>query len=47
MYGAIGQQHFGDEYLHNPQLLDLVSRVKVEVSEEANRRAPGSNALRP
>jgi 2-methylcitrate dehydratase len=40
MYGSVHQRHFGDEYLHNPELLDLVSRVKVSVSEEANRRAP-------
>ena len=40
MYGTVGQQHFGDEYLDNPQLMDLTGRVKVEVSEEANRRAP-------
>ena len=40
MYGSVGQEHFGDEFLHDPRLLDLVSRVKVEVSEEANSRAP-------
>jgi 2-methylcitrate dehydratase len=40
MYGSVNQHHFDDEYLHNPQLLDLVGRIKVGVSEEANRRAP-------
>ena len=40
MYGTVEQRHFGDEYLNNPQLMGLTSRVKVEVSEEANRRAP-------
>jgi 2-methylcitrate dehydratase len=40
MYGTVHQRHFGDEYLRNEELLDLVSRVKVSVSEEANRRAP-------
>ncbi len=40
MYGSVEQHHFGDEYLRNPQLLDLVQKVKVSVSEEANRRAP-------
>ena len=40
MYGTVHQRHFGDEYLRNPELLDLVSRIKVSVSEEANRRAP-------
>ncbi len=40
MYGSVDLRHFDDEYLYNPQLLDLVSRVKVGVSEEANRRVP-------
>lgn len=40
MYGTVHQRHFGDEYLNNPELLDLVSRIKVSVSEEANRRVP-------
>ena len=40
MYGRIGREHFGDDYLQDPRLLDLVSRVRVEVSGEANRRAP-------
>jgi 2-methylcitrate dehydratase len=39
-YGTVTQHHFDDEYIHNPQLLDLTSRVKVEASEEANRRVP-------
>ena len=40
MYGTVHQRHFGDEFRTNRELLDLVSRIKVEVSEEANRRAP-------
>jgi 2-methylcitrate dehydratase len=40
MYGMVHQRHFGEEYLNNPELLDLVSRIKVSVSEEANKRAP-------
>ncbi len=40
MYGTVHQRHFGDEYLHNPELLELVSRVKVSASAEADRRAP-------
>lgn len=40
MYGSVNHHHFDGEYLQNPQLLDLVSRVKVSVSEEANRRVP-------
>ncbi len=39
-YGRVDRTHFDDEYLRDPQLLDLVGRVKVEVSDEANRRAP-------
>ncbi len=40
MYGSVTLQHFEDAYLHNSKLLDLVSRVKVGISEKANRRAP-------
>ncbi|MES2562260.1 MAG: MmgE/PrpD family protein [Pseudomonadota bacterium] len=40
MYGSVHQRHFNDEFLHNPELLDLVSRVKVSPSAEADRRAP-------
>ena len=40
MYGGVDQSHFDDEYLQDQQLLDLVSRVEVSVSEEANRMAP-------
>jgi len=39
-YGALTQHHFDDEYIHDRELLDLVQKVKVEVSEEANRRVP-------
>ncbi len=40
MYGSVEERHFDQEYLHSPRLLDLVRKVKVSVSEEANRRAP-------
>jgi 2-methylcitrate dehydratase len=40
IYGTVHQRHFDDEYLHNRELLDLVGRVKISVSEEANRRVP-------
>ena len=40
MYGSVDQGHFDDVYLRDQRLLDLVSKVKVGVSEEANRRAP-------
>ena len=39
-YGSVDQHHFDDQFLSDPELLDLVSKVKVSVSEEANRRAP-------
>ena len=40
MYGTVDQSHFDDEYLRDRQLLDLVSKVEVSVSEEANQMAP-------
>ena len=40
MEGSLEVRHFGDEYLSDPKLLELVQKVKVSVSEEANRRAP-------
>ena len=40
MFGTVESGHFGDEYLANQELLDLVSKVKITVSEEANRQAP-------
>jgi 2-methylcitrate dehydratase len=40
MYGTVEARHFGPEYWRNPKLIDLTQKVKVSVSEEANRRAP-------
>jgi 2-methylcitrate dehydratase len=40
MYGRVEPRHFAAEYWRNPRLLDLVQKVQVQVSEEANRRAP-------
>jgi 2-methylcitrate dehydratase len=40
MYGSIKTEHFDDPYLHDPALLDLVSRIECSVSEEANSREP-------
>ncbi len=40
MYGTVEPRHFGEAYWRHPQLLDLVQKVHVEVSEEANRRVP-------
>jgi 2-methylcitrate dehydratase len=40
MYGTVEPRHFDADYWRNPQLLALVQKVNVRVSEEANRRAP-------
>ena len=40
LYGGVESRHFGDEFLFDESLLDLVGKVKVSVSEEANRRVP-------
>lgn len=40
MYGTVEPRHFDAEYWRDPRLLGLVHKVKVRVSEEANRRAP-------
>jgi len=40
MHGAVEEHHFRDECLRDPALRALTRRVKVEVSEEANRRMP-------
>jgi 2-methylcitrate dehydratase len=39
-YGTVERQHFDERYLHDPALLELAQRVKVEHSEAAERRAP-------
>ena len=39
-YGAVETQHFDAEYWRDPRLLELVGKVEIGVSEEANRRAP-------
>jgi len=39
-YGTVEPKHFDADYWRDPRLLELVQRVKVSVSEEANRRAP-------
>jgi 2-methylcitrate dehydratase len=37
MYGKIDPEYYEDPYLHDARLLDLVSRMKVVPSEEADR----------
>jgi 2-methylcitrate dehydratase len=36
-YGKIEPEHYEDRYLHDARLLDLVSRVKVQPSDEADK----------
>jgi 2-methylcitrate dehydratase len=44
MFGTIDQSYFDEKYfLHNRELLDLVSRIKCSASEEANRRVAQLN----
>ena len=40
LYGGIESRHFDDEFLFDETLLELVGKVNVSVSEEANRRVP-------
>jgi 2-methylcitrate dehydratase len=40
IHGTVEERHFDDECLHDPGIRALAKRVKVEVSEEANRRMP-------
>ena len=40
IHGAVEERHFDDEYLHDPTIRALAKRVKVEASEEADRRMP-------
>ena len=40
LFGGVESRHFDDEFLFNETLLELVSKVNVSVSEEANSRVP-------
>lgn len=40
IHGTVEERHFEDEYLRDPDIRALAKRIKVEVSEEANRRMP-------
>jgi len=40
IYGKVESQHFDDNYLRDPQILALARRVKVAISEEADRHMP-------
>ncbi len=39
-YGAIRAEHFQESYLRDPELLNLVRKIKCVGSEEANAREP-------
>lgn len=40
IHGSVAEHHFGDEYLRDPKIRALAKRIKVEASEEAERRMP-------
>jgi 2-methylcitrate dehydratase len=40
MYGTVEARHFSPEYWQDPRLVELVQKIQVSVSEEANQRAP-------
>ena len=40
IYGDVGEEHFGERYLKDPQIRALASRIKVQATEEADRRLP-------
>ncbi len=45
MYGAVEARYFDDEYLHNPELLDLIQKIKVtDVEECSNELYPDAIA---
>ena len=46
MYGSMEVGHFSDEYLRNPDLLDLIQKIKVEETEECNNLYPDACANR-
>jgi len=46
MFGRLDLKHFSDEYLHNPDLLDLMSKITVEETEECNTLYPNATANR-
>ena len=45
-HGDVEIGHFSDEYLSDPALLDLMQKVKVEVTEECNNLYPNAGANR-
>ncbi|MFH0768440.1 MAG: MmgE/PrpD family protein [Chloroflexota bacterium] len=46
MYGTLEVRYFDDKYLFNPDLLDLMQKIKVEETEECNNLYPDACANR-
>lgn len=46
MYGPPQVEHFSEEYLDNPRLLELIQKTKVEETEECNHLYPDISASR-
>jgi 2-methylcitrate dehydratase len=46
MYGSLEVKHFAKEYLHNPNLLELIQKIKVEKTDECNNLYPNASANR-
>jgi 2-methylcitrate dehydratase len=46
MNGALDIRHFDEEYLHNPDVLDLIQKIRVEETEECNNLYPDARATR-
>jgi 2-methylcitrate dehydratase len=40
IYGKVESQHFDDQYLRDPTVLATAARIKVAISEEADRHMP-------
>lgn len=40
MYGEVDGRYFSDRYLHDPQLRELVHKIKIEASDECTRAFP-------
>ena len=39
-HNSLNQSHFSDEHINDPAIAALISRTRIEPSEEANRRVP-------
>jgi 2-methylcitrate dehydratase len=46
MNGALDIRHFDEEYLHNPDVLELIQKIRVEETEECSTLYPDARATR-